>query len=122
MRNDNYDGVLKDCTQAGRVKYTADRLTGAGAASLETKTTLLTNSGAGQVITLADGSEGQVKTFIMIADGGSAVITPANFGGAASTTVTLVDVGDSVTFEFWGGSWWLTAQVANTEGTPLVIA
>lgn len=122
MRNDIYDGVLKDCTLTGRVKHTCDRLSGAGAASLETHTTLITSTGAGQVVTLADGSEGQVKRFIQIVDGGSAVITPANFGGAASTTVTLVDAGDSVTFEFWGGNWWLVAQVANTEGTPLVIA
>ncbi len=126
MRNDTYDSTHKDPTLAGRVKVARDRISVAGAISVETPTTLIVSGATGQAMTLADGSEGQRKTLIFESDGGTAtntaVITPANFGGADSATITLTNPGDSCTFEFHAGSWWLVAVVANTEGTPLVIA
>lgn len=122
MRQNLFDSELTDCLHRGRIKRSHEVRSGAGAASLEASVSLWTSTGAGQVVTLADGSEGQIKTFIHATDGGSLVITPANFAGAASATITLVDSGDSCSFIFLGGSWWLTAVVANTEGTPLAIA
>ncbi len=123
MRQNLFDSELKDSQFKGRQKFDYEERTAAGAASLECKYSYWTSSGAGQIVTLADGSEGQEKVIIHAVDGtGSLVITPANFGGAASATVTLVDAGDSVSFVFLKGNWWLTAVVANTEGTPLVIA
>lgn len=95
---------------------------GAGAASLEAIVALWTSTGAGQVVTLADGTEGQIKIFIHNTDGGELVITPANFAGASSTTVTSVTSGDCIAFIFLEGSWWLLWSTANVEGTPLVIA
>jgi len=95
---------------------------GAGAASLEALISLWTSTGAGQVVTLADGSEGQIKIFIHNTDGGELVITPANFAGASSATVTSVTSGDCIAFVFLEGSWWLLWSTANVEGTPLVIA
>jgi hypothetical protein len=125
-RNDIYDGTLKDCILTGRVKYGQNKQLVAGAISLETKTSVLTSAAAAQAMTLADGTEGQTKTLIFDSDGGTAtntlLITPVNFGGADSASITLTNPGDSCTFEFHLGSWWLTAVVANTEGTPLVIA
>lgn len=95
---------------------------GAGAASLEAIVALWTSTGAGQVVTLADGTEGQIKIFIHNTDGGELVITPATFAGASSATVTSVTSGDCIAFIFLEGSWWLLWSTANVEGTPLVIA
>lgn len=95
---------------------------GAGAAALEAIISLWTSTGAGQVVTLADGAEGQIKIFIHNTDGGELVITPANFAGASSATVTSVTSGDCIAFVFLEGSWWLLWSTANVEGTPLVIA
>jgi hypothetical protein len=122
MRQDIYDGQLKDCKLMGATKWDYEERSGAGAASLTARVSYWTSTGASQVVTLADGAQGQVKTFIHAVDGGSLVITPANFGGLASTTITLIEAGDSCSFIFLNGNWWLTAVVANTEGTPLVIA
>ena len=63
---------------------------GAGAASLNAAISLWTSTGAAQVVTLADGEEGQIKVFIHSTDGGELVITPANFAGASPATVTSV--------------------------------
>lgn len=123
MRSNHEEGQFVNTQLKGRTTFDYEERTGAGAASLECELSYWTSSGAGQVVTLADGREGQQKTILHAVDGtGSLVVTPANFGGTASTTVTLVDAGDSVTFRFVKGNWWLVAAVANTEGTPLVIA
>lgn len=73
-------------------------LSGAGAADLLTGLTKCTSTGAGEVVTLADGTEGQIKTIIHVVDGGSVVVTPATRLGYAS--ITLDAVGDSVTLMF----------------------
>lgn len=106
MRQDLYDGVLKDCLHTGRMKLAASASLAAGAIPLDTPVTRLTSTGAGTAYTLADGVEGQIKTLIHDTDGGTAVITPANFGGATSTSITLTNAGDSITLLFTNGNWW----------------
>ncbi len=106
MRQNLFDSELKDCLLLGRVKLGQSENLVAGAISLEAPVTRLTSTGAGTAYTLADGSEGQIKTLIHVTDGGTAVITPANFGGATSATITLTNAGDSITLLFSGGNWW----------------
>jgi len=44
-------------------------------------------------LTLANGTNGQLKIITMVADGGDGTLTPATF--ANGTTITFNDVGDS---------------------------
>lgn len=115
---------IYDAQHKGRRKLDYEERSGAGAISLEAPISYWTSTGAAQVLTLADGSEGQVKTIIHAVDGGSLVITPANFAGASPTsaTITLATAGDSVTLAFVKGQWWVTAfwsQLAITNGLAI---
>ena len=82
---------------------TPQALSGAGAANLTTSVTNCTSTGADQVVTLADGVQGQVKIVSHIVDGGSVRVTPTNLDGG--TYVTLDAVGDTVVF-LWNDSAW----------------
>ena len=82
---------------------TAQALSGAGAVDLTSQITHFTSTGAAEALTLADGTVGQIKTIIHIADGGSGVLTPANFGGG--TNITFDAVGDTVTLIFTNSKW-----------------
>lgn len=124
MRQNLFDTALKDSLIQGLLKFTHEKRVGAGAvitASLDVVVTILESTGA-DVLTLADGTEGQIKIFIHETDGGSVIITPTNFAGASSATVTMVTQGDCVAMIFLRGSWWLLWSTPNIEGTPLVIA
>lgn len=116
MRTRQEDGEFVNSQLKGRTKFDFEERSGAGAISIECKTSYWTSTGA-NALTLADGSEGQIKTIVHAVDGGSLVITPANFGGATSATVTLATAGDSVTFEFLKGAWWVTAFNSNAAVT-----
>ena len=70
---------------------TPQALSGAGAANLTTSITNCTSTGAAQVVSLADGVQGQVKIVSHIVDGG--------------TYVTLDAVGDTVVFLFNDSAW-----------------
>lgn len=121
MRQDLYHPIIKDSLHQGVFRLQHEERSGAGAASLQTPVSLWTSTGA-DVVTLADGVDGQIKIFINSVDGGSVVLTPANFSGASSATVTMLTAGDCVAFLFAGGSWHLLWSTSNIEGTPLVIA
>ena len=82
---------------------TAQALSGAGAANLTTSITNCTSTDAAQVVTLADGVQGQVKIVSHIVDGGSVRVTPTNLDGG--TYVTLDAVGDTVVFLFNDSAW-----------------
>jgi len=58
--------------------------------------------------TLGNGVAGQVKDFIMIADGGDMVITVANAGWktSGSGTMTFNDIGDSCILRFAASKWY----------------
>lgn len=116
MRSNHEDSQSINHQLKGRTKFDYEERSGAGAISLECKTSYWTSTGA-NALTLADGSEGQIKTVIHAVDGGSLVITPANFGGATSATATLATAGDSITFEFIKGAWWVTAFNSNAAVT-----
>lgn len=122
MRSNHERSELLDTFLGGIMRLGYEERSGAGAASLKAIVSRWTSTGAAQVVTLADGEQGQVKIFIHEVDGGEVTLTPANFGGASSATVTMVTAGDCVAFIFLGASWWLLWSTANVEGTPLVIA
>jgi hypothetical protein len=92
-------------------------LSGAGAADTITSITELTSGGA-DAITLIDGAIGQVKTVLLLVDGGTPVLTPTTLHGAA--TVTFADAGDSVTLLMGSLGWTVIAQ--GGLGTGPVVA
>ena len=84
---------------------TPQALTGAGAANITTAITNCTSSAAGQVVTLADGAQGQIKIVchIALSNSGTVVLTPANLDGG--TTITMNAVGDSAVLLFNDSAW-----------------
>lgn len=91
-------------TASGPLITTPQALSGAGAINLTTGTTAFTSTGAAQALTLADGTNGQIKTIVHVADGGSGVLTPTTASGY--TTITFTNIGDSVTLQFFTGAGW----------------
>ncbi len=81
-------------------------LTGSGSTgviSLTDTVTLLVTTGGSQAFSLADGVEGQIKIISMKTDGGSGIVTPANF--VNGTTITFDDVEDTVTLLYQSTGW-----------------
>jgi len=91
-------------TLSGPLITTPQALSGAGAINLTTGTTAFTSTGAAQALTLADGTNGQIKTIVHVADGGSGVLTPTTASGY--TIITFANVGDSVTLQFFTTAGW----------------
>lgn len=85
--------------------------TGALVANVSSAQTNITTTGAATV-SLADGIQGQIKQFIMVTDGGDAVLTPLNRGGYA--TITFNDVGDSVKLMFTNSKWYIIGSYGVT--------
>lgn len=90
------DGIFK---QIGG----SQSLSGAGAVDVTNDVTLVTTTGA-DALTLADGSEGQRKIIIMVADGGAGTLTPTNLGNGS--TITFDDVGDVAELIFVNSAWY----------------
>lgn len=87
-------------------------LSGAGAITITEYATNFTSTGAGDALTLADGTNvGQLKKVTHVVDGGSGVITPTSLAGG--TTVTLTAAGDAVTFA-WNGTNWVAQALVGT--------
>jgi hypothetical protein len=81
---------------------------GAGAIAITAPTCLVTTTGAGQALTIADGTyAGQRLTLVHVVDGGTGVITQTTGAKltAAIATITLTDAYDTVTLE-WSGALW----------------
>ena len=85
--------------------------TGALVANVTAAITNITTTGAA-TISLADGVQGQIKQFVMITDGGDAVLTPSNRGGFAN--ITFNDVGDTVNLLFSNNKWYIIASYGVT--------
>ena len=81
-------------------------LTGSGSTgviNLTDTVTLLVTTGSSQAFSLADGVEGQIKIISMKTDGGSGIVTPANF--LNGTRITFDDVEDTVTLLYQTTGW-----------------
>lgn len=89
-----------------------DALSGAGAIPITTLTTKLTTTGA-NALTLANGSNGQIKKIVMVTDGGDGTLTPTTKTGYS--TITFNDVGDSVELQYFTTlGWMITANYGCT--------
>ena len=93
---------------------TPQALTAAGAVNITTPVTTVASSSA-IALTLADGTQGQIKVIVFITDGGDATLTPATMNDG--TTLTFADAGDSAILMWIGASGW---QVIGAwgPGTP----
>ena len=92
-------------------------LTGSGSTeviNLTDTVTLLVTTGGSQAFSLADGVEGQIKIISMKTDGGSGIVTPANF--VNGTTITFDDVEDTVTLLYQSTGWVALARQNATFG------
>lgn len=90
-------------------------LSGAGAVNVTSRTTLFTSTGAGNALTLANGTKtGQRKTVMHTVDGGSGVLTPATAGNF--TTCTFTNKWDWAEFEWSGSAWNVVAAGAAFAG------
>jgi len=78
----------------------------AAAISLATTASYFSTATA-ETATLAAGVEGQIKTLMMVADGGDMVVTVTNAGWKASGTgtATFGDVGDACTLQYVNDKW-----------------
>ena len=92
-------------------------LTGSGSTEVVNLTdtvTLLVTTGGSQAFSLADGVEGQIKIISMKTDGGSGIVTPANF--INGTRITFDDVEDTVTLLYQSTGWVALARQNATFG------
>ena len=106
--------VAGSATLSGALIGSIDTRAGAGPVSLTTLTTMVTTA-AGSAISLAAGTNGQIKIITMTVDGGDATLRPANglLGGA--TTITFGDVGDTVVLVYTSPKW----AVVSNNGTTI---
>jgi hypothetical protein len=95
----------QNITYTATMRVSTDTLSGAGAIVVTKDTTKYTSTGDAQALTLADGSDGQIKRIMHVVDGGSGVLTPTTKTGFS--TVTFTNAGDSVTLEFVTTQGWI---------------
>ncbi len=89
---------------------TVQSLSGAGAVDVTSLTTAFTSTATGDALTLADGTEGQIKNIVYVAEAAGAdtgILTPSNFGNGS--TITFNAVGDSCQIQFIGTDWWVVS-------------
>jgi len=82
--------------------------------ALTTSITYVDTTLGAMALSLADGTEGQIKKIMMTVDGGDCIITPANL--AVGATLRLTEVFSSYTLQFSGTSWKVIAR----EGKAIV--
>lgn len=82
-------------------------VSGAGAIPVTGAIVKLTTTGA-NALTLADGTDGQILTIVMIADGGDGTLTPTNKQGFS--TITFNDAGDTATLLFTNSKWFILSN------------
>jgi hypothetical protein len=91
--------VIKTGFYTGR-----EDLEDAAAASTVLSTSYFSTAAA-ETATLAEGIEGQVKTFAMYADSGDMVITVENPAWSGAGTITFDTVGQACTLQYINGKW-----------------
>lgn len=103
-------------TFSGTIIGTPQALSGAGAVNVTTLSTAFTSTGVGNALTLADGTNGQIKTIAHVADGGSGVLTPTTKSGFS--TITFTNAGDAVTLQFFTTAGWIIIGQNGVTVTP----
>lgn len=99
-------GISGNATFTGALIGSTQALSGAGAVNVTTLTTKVTSTGA-NALTLADGTDGQVKIIVMVVDGGDATLTPTTKTGFS--TIVFNDAGDGVVLVFTTTTGWIVA-------------
>ena len=94
----------------------AQSLTGPGAINLSTTVTKFTSTGAAQSLTLADGSDGQIKIIVHVVAGGSGILTPTTKTGF--TALIFAAAGDTATLMFNTTIGWTLLASKGTTITP----
>ena len=89
----------------------SENLASGAAANLSVTASYFTTSTA-STATLAAGTAGLIKTFMMVADGGDMVITVSNAGWKTSGTgtITFGDIGDGCTLQYINSKWFCIGQ------------
>jgi len=89
----------------------SENLASGNAANLLVTASYFTTS-APSTATLAAGTNGQIKTFMMVADTGDMVITVTNAGWKSSGTgtITFGDIGDACTLQYINSKWFCIGQ------------
>jgi hypothetical protein len=84
----------------------SENLTTGSAVNLAVTASYFSTSGA-STATLGAGTTGQIKTFMMLADGGDMVITVTNAGWQSSGTgtITFDNIGDGCTLQYITSKW-----------------
>jgi hypothetical protein len=106
----NIGAATATSVATGTLSGTIQSLSGPGAVNLTTYTTAFTSTAAGNALTLADGSAGQIKNIVYVAEaagGDTGVLTPTNLGNG--TTITFNAVGNSCQLQFIGTDWWVVS-------------
>lgn len=114
-KNADTGAVTTNATFGSVISGSRESLAGAGAASASTITTDVTADATGNVVTLADGTAGQIKIITMVGEAAgtdTVVITPATF--AQGTTITLDTVGEGVVLVYNATVGWVV--VGNNGG------
>ncbi len=99
-------------TATGGLVGGVQTLAAAGAVNLTTLVTRIDSAGA-IALTLADGTNGQIKYIVMGTDGGDATLTPTTKTGYS--TITFNDAGDGVTLVYITTKGWIV--VGNNGAT-----
>ena len=93
-------------TVGGAIIGSTQNLSGSGAVNLTTGTTKVTTTGSAAALTLANGTDGQIKMVVMVVDGGGdATITPTTATGY--TTIVLNSAGDAVILQYFTTLGWM---------------
>ena len=106
-----YDNGIKIATTSTGVNVTgslivngSEDLADAGAASLALNASYFTTVAA-ETATLAAGTEGQIKTFMMAGSAGNMVITVTNPGWGGAGTITFSAVGQGCILQYVNSKW-----------------
>jgi hypothetical protein len=93
-------------TLTGGLAGGAQSLTGPGAVNLSTLLTVFTATTIGNALTLADGTVGQLKTIVMVAESlgtDTGILVPTTRVGYS--TITLNNIGDAATLQYLPTGW-----------------
>ncbi len=105
-RTDAAQSFTGDQTFNGAVIGAIQLLSGPGAVNVTQLSTAFTSTATGNALTLANGTVGQVKTVVYVAEAAGAdtgILTPTTRIGYA--TITFTNVGDSVTLQYFPQGW-----------------
>jgi filamentous hemagglutinin len=95
----------------------SENLGSGNAASLSVTASYFSTIGS-STATLTAGTNGLIKTFMMLADGGDMIITVTNAGWKSSGTgtITFGDIGDGCTLQYINSKWFCIGQNGVTFG------